>query len=267
MPLATGEIEAKPAENVAGTTPHLSAFEAHFRRLYFGYRMLPFYKNAPSRATYEPAEAFVVRKRKMTISGTDYFAHLMTKVEALAGRHSQNKKPFGADFRHIAPSPALMNLADALMRIPPESRQRVAYNSAMDHAAFLNIGASIDELERDHIEEYCLNYSRRDDADAFLESLTADIDGCVDDAELDANNEASGHSLEQAATVKAKANEIARGIACKKAEDGAREAAEEAYRLAYQWAYEDIFDEAYNQALSQLSEPERLPPGTVATGG
>lgn len=187
-------------------------------------------------------------------SGIDDFARLIANLKRLAAARQPK-------------SQALKELAEALMRIPPESRQRIAYNSAMDHATVLNLGASIDELERDHAEEYCLNHPGSGDAETFLESLTADIDGFVDDAELDANNEAPGHSLKQAVTDNARANAIARGIACKKAEDGARAAAEEAYRLAYQWAYEDIFDEAYNQALSQLSEPERLFPDGVAAGG
>jgi hypothetical protein len=47
------------AGNVAGSITHRSAFEAHFRRLYFGYRMLPFYKNAQSSATVRIQELLV----------------------------------------------------------------------------------------------------------------------------------------------------------------------------------------------------------------
>jgi hypothetical protein len=89
--------------------------------------------------------------------------------------------------------------------------------------------------------------------------LIADIDSLVDDAELNAGKDLADDFLEEDGVMTPRGNEIARGIACKKAEDGAREAAEEAYRLAYQWAYEDIFEEAYHQALSQLAEPGDVP--------
>ena len=179
-------------------------------------------------------------------SGIDHFARLTTNL-----KHSAVGQP---------KSQELKELAAALMRLPTQSNQRVAYNSAMDHAAILNLGAAVDDVERDHIEEYRLNDPETGDPRPFLESLTADIDSLIDDAELNAgNNEALDDLLEDDGIVTGRANEIARGIACKKAEDGAREAAEEAYRLAYQWAYEDIFEEAYHQALSQLGEPGDRP--------
>ena len=176
--------------------------------------------------------------------GIDHFAHLTTNL-----KHSAAGQP---------KSQGLKELAAALMRLPPQSNQRIAYNSVMDHAAVLNLGAAVEEVERDHIEEYRLNVSATGDPRPFLEILTAEIDSLIDDAELNAGDAASGDFLEEDGIVTARANEIARGIACKKAEDGAREAAEEAYRLAYQWAYEDIFEEAYHQALSQLSEPTEV---------
>ena len=177
-------------------------------------------------------------------SGIDYFARLTTNL-----KHSAARQP---------KAQGLKELAEALTSLSPQSNQRIAYNSVMDHAAVLNLGLSIEEVERDHIEEYRLNDPGTDDPRPFLENLTADIDSLIDDAELNAGTEASEDFLDEAGVVIARANEVARGIACKKAEDGAREAAEEAYRLAYQWAYEDIFEEAYHQALSQLSAPSEV---------
>jgi len=176
----------------------------------------------------------------MTTPGIDYFTRLMANLEALAARQTQAQ--------------GLFELAEALMRVPPESEQRIAYNAVMDHAADLHLGASLAEVERDHVEDYCANYRDNDDPGPFLENLIADIDNLIDDAERSADDAASGHPLEATDGANPKANEIARGIACKKAADGAREAAEEAYRLAYQWAYEDIFAEAYRHALNQLAE-------------
>ena len=189
----------------------------------------------------------------MTTSAIDYFTQLTTNLKALAGRQTENRKRFAQGDRRGASSQALIKLAETLTMLPPESSQRVAYNSVMDHAAALKLGPSIAEVERDHVEDFRMNARATDDAGPFLESLTADIDGLIDDAELDANNDACGRSAHEADIANAGANEIAHGIACKKAADGAREAAEEAYRLAYQWAYEDIFEEAYHQALSQLT--------------
>jgi hypothetical protein len=174
-------------------------------------------------------------------SGIDHFARLTTNLNhAAAGRPK---------------SPGLNELAAALTRLPPQSNQRLAYNSVMDHASVLNLGPAIEELERDHIEEYRLNDPATGDPRPFLETLTAEIDSLIDDAELNAGSDLSDELWEEDGAGTTQASEIARGIACKKAEDGAREAAEEAYRLAYQWAYEDIFEEAYHQALSKLAEP------------
>jgi hypothetical protein len=220
------------------------AFERHFRRLYFGYRMLPFYKNAHSSATVRIQELLVQGIWIMT-SGIDHFARLTTNLKHFAARQPKSQ--------------GLKDLAAALMRFPAHSNQRLAYNSVMDHAAVLNLGASIEEVEHDHIEEYRLNDTGTGDPQPFLERLIADIDSLVDDAELNAGKDLADDFLEEDGVMTPRANEIARGIACKKAEDGAREAAEEAYRLAYQWAYEDIFEEAYHQALSQLAEPGDVP--------
>jgi hypothetical protein len=177
-------------------------------------------------------------------SGTDYFARLITDLKETAARQPK--------------AHGLKDLAEALKRLPPRSNQRVAYNSVMDHAAVLNLGACVADVARDHIEDYRLNEPGAGDPRRFLESLTAEIDSLIDDAELTRGNDASEHALDDADATHPGANEIARGIACKKAEDGAREAAEEAYRLAYQWAYEDIFEEAYHHALSELAEPTDL---------
>jgi len=179
----------------------------------------------------------------MTTSGIDYFSRLITKLHVLGGPQTQNGS---------ASAQAFASLAAALTRLPPGSGQRIAYNSVMDHAATLNLGRSIEDIERDHAEDYRLNFPESQDAGPFLENLIADIDGLIDDAELSADDDAAGRAREETDVATARANEIARGIACKRAEDGAREAAEQAYRLAYQWAYEDIFEEAYHQALSQL---------------
>jgi hypothetical protein len=178
-------------------------------------------------------------------SGIDHFARLATNLKHSAARQP---KPQG-----------LKELAAALTRLPPQSNQRLAYNSVMDHAAVLNLGPSVEEVEHDHIEEYRLNGPGTGDPRPFLEALTADIDSLIDAAELNAGNDLADDFLEGDGVVTSRANEIARGIACKKAEDGAREAAEEAYRLAYQWAYEDIFEEAFSQALRQLTEPIDVP--------
>jgi len=189
----------------------------------------------------------------MTTSGIDYFTRLITNLKASAARQKATKQQLAEGQRHAASSPALMKLAEALTRLPSESRERLAYNSVRDHAAALKLGSAVDEIEQDHIEEHRLNYRNARDPNLFLAKLIGDIDDTIDDAELNASEEAFEDSERETDLVDARANEIARGIASKKAEDGAREAAEEAYRLAYQWAYEDIFEEAYLQALSQLS--------------
>jgi hypothetical protein len=182
-------------------------------------------------------------------SGIDYFARLATDVKHAAAKQPRSQR--------------LKELAEALTRLPPQTNQRVAYNSVMDHAAVLKIGSSIEEVARDHIEDYRRNDPETGDPRPFLENLTADIDGLIDDAELNGGYGVPELSLEEDGLeedgdLTPRTNDIARGIACKKAEDGAREAAEEAYRLAYQWAYEDIFEEAYHQALSQLAEPSDI---------
>lgn len=192
----------------------------------------------------------------MTSSGFDYFTRLILSLKTLATGQAENTGQFPEDDRHTAPSPALIELAEALTRLPPENSQRIAYNDAMDQAAVMNLGPSLEAVERDHVANYRANYPKTRDPKRFLETLIADIDSLIDDAELNAND-ANDDDLEQVDIVNVRADEIARGIACKKAEDGAREAAEEAYRLAYRWAYEDIFEEAYDRALSQLIEPAR----------
>jgi hypothetical protein len=186
-------------------------------------------------------------------SGIDYFTRLIHHLEAAAARQAAPRKEFPEGTGHAASSSALMKLAEALTMLSPGSRQRLAYNSAREHAATLNLGSSIDEVEQDHFEEYRLSDPAGRDPNVFLAKLIGDMDDMIDDAELNASEDAFDRSGQERNLVDARANEIARGIASKKAEDGAREAAEEAYRLAYEWAYEDIFEEAYQQALSQLS--------------
>jgi hypothetical protein len=177
----------------------------------------------------------------MTPSGIDYFARLIRTVAVSATEQRESR--------------ALVELAEALIRLPSESNQRVAYNSVMDHAAALKFGPSIKDVEEDHIEEYRLSYPEADDPKLFLENLILDIDSLIEDAEVSVNEGGCECPTEQTDdTANGRANEIAREIASKKAKEGAREAAEEAYKLAYEWAYDDLFEEAYQRALLQLSD-------------
>lgn len=151
-------------------------------------------------------------------------------------------------------SQGLEELAAALVRLPPGNHQRLAYNSVMDHPAVPQLGAAMDDLERDHIEDYRVNYPGTKGPALFLENLILDIDSLIEDAEVSASGD--DHAAEADDLLNGRANKIAREIANEKAEEGAREAAEEAYKLAYEWAYEDIFEKAYQQALIQLSESD-----------
>jgi hypothetical protein len=171
----------------------------------------------------------------MSPSGIDHFARLITNLQR-------------------SKSQGLEELAAALVTLPPASQQRVAYNSVMDHPTVPGLGPAIEDLERDHIEDYRLGSPGTRGPAVFLENLILDIDSLIEDAEVSASNETGDDLAEEADDLlNGKANKIAREIANGKAEEGAREAAEEAYKLAYEWAYEDIFEKAYRQALIQLS--------------
>ena len=180
----------------------------------------------------------------MSPSGIDYFAQLVRKV---AGSARQLE------------SQGLLGLAEALTRLPPGSHQRAAYNSVMDHAAALKLGAYVEDLEEEHVEDYRLGDPETDGPKLFLENLILDIDNSIDDAEVGANEEGGDDLTEEADDlVNGRGNEIAREIAGKRALEGARVAAEEAYKLAYQWAYEDLYHEAYQQALNELVAPSDI---------
>jgi hypothetical protein len=56
MRLATRRDRGETGRPITVEAAGRAAFEAHFKRLSFGYRILPFYKNARSSATYQPAE-------------------------------------------------------------------------------------------------------------------------------------------------------------------------------------------------------------------
>lgn len=171
----------------------------------------------------------------MSASRIDHFARLITNIQR-------------------SKSQGLEELAAALVRLPPANHQRLAYTSVMDHPAFPGLGPAIEELERDHIEDYRLNYPETKGPDLFLENLILDLDSLIEDAEVSAGSD--DRTAEADDLLTGRANKIAREIANEKAEEGAREAAEEAYKLAYEWAYEDIFEKAYQQALVQLSESD-----------
>jgi hypothetical protein len=181
----------------------------------------------------------------MTPSGIDHFARLIRNVAASGTQQPESQ--------------GLIELAQALIRLPPESNERVAYNSVMDHAALLKLGISIKDLEEDHVEGYRLNYPEGDNPKLFLENLILDIDGLIGDAEISPTAEGREHVRVQTdPVVNGRANAITREIASTKAQQGAREAAEQAYKLAYAWAYEDIFEETYQRALLQAIDSSSI---------